>query len=51
MLLKENEHCEVQISSLIRLFYIPTRIYTVDENIIATIKMRNHFCYPLKILI
>jgi hypothetical protein len=24
---------------------------TVDENIIATIKMRNNFCYPLKMVI
>jgi hypothetical protein len=24
---------------------------TVDENIIATIKMRNNFCYPLKMII
>ena len=24
---------------------------TVDENIIATIKMRNKFCYPLKVAI
>ena len=24
---------------------------TVDDNIIATIKMRNNFCYPLKIVI
>ena len=23
---------------------------TVDENIIATIKMRNKFCYPLEML-
>ena len=25
--------------------------YTVGENIIATIKMRNNFCYPLKMVI
>ena len=25
--------------------------YTVDENIIATIKMRNNFCYPLEMVI
>ena len=25
--------------------------YRVDENIIATIKMRNNFCYPLKMVI
>ena len=25
--------------------------HTVDENIIATIKMRNNLCYPLKIVI
>ena len=24
--------------------------YTVDENIIATIKMRNNFCYSLKMV-
>ena len=24
---------------------------TVDKNIIATTKMRNNFCYPLKIVI
>ena len=29
-------------------FYIQ---YTVDENIIATIKMQNNFCYPLKMVI
>ena len=27
------------------------KIHTVSENSIATIKMRNHFCYPLKIVI
>ena len=26
-------------------------MYTVGENIIATIKMRNNFCYPLKMII
>ena len=26
-------------------------LYTVGENIIATIKMRNNFCYPLKMII
>ena len=25
-------------------------IYTVGENIIATIKMRNDFCYPLEMV-
>ena len=25
--------------------------FTVGENIIATIKMRNNFCYPLKMVI
>ena len=24
---------------------------TIDENIIATIKMQNNFCYPLKMVI
>ena len=28
-----------------------TYYYTVGENIIATIKMRNNFCYPLKMII
>ena len=26
-------------------------LITVEENIISTIKMRNHFCYPLKMVI
>ena len=25
--------------------------YTVDENIISIIKIRNNFCYPLKMII
>ena len=28
-----------------------TCLHTVDENTIATIKMRNNFCYPLKMVI
>ena len=31
--------------------YKPIYPSTVDENIIATIKMRNNFCYPLKMVI
>ena len=26
-------------------------VFTVGENFIATIKMRNNFCYPLKMII
>ena len=29
----------------------PLDRFTVDENIIATIKLQNNFCYPLKMVI
>ena len=31
-------------------YYIYCIHYTVGENIIATIKMRNNLCYPLKMV-
>ena len=34
-----------------QIYYIEIQKDTVDENIIATIKMGNNFCYPLKMVI
>ena len=41
---------KIQVDDII-LLLVADGVPTVDENIIATIKMRNFFCYPLKMVI
>ena len=41
----------VKDHDIISQYYSKMRIPTMGENIIATIKMRTKFCYPLKMVI
>ena len=41
----------VNTNSMTLTFLYYSRTYTVGENIIAAIKMRNNLCYPLKMII
>ena len=49
-LLFQKDYRVNQIRYVSNLVQLRTLIHTVSENTIATIKMRNDFCYPLKMV-